>query len=80
MTRTTSKQTVKDQGVPAVYLGPTGNFKPGYDASLKRDLVHAVLGLPNPNALHRFTAKKAQQLLDARGWQQFADAKRKASR
>lgn len=76
----TSKQTAKYQGVPPVYLGPTGNFKPGYDATLKRDLVHAVLGQPNPNALHRFTTKKAQQLLDVRGWQKFADAKRKASR
>ena len=62
--QTTKKQTAKDQAVPAVYLGPGGNFKPGYDASLKRDLVHAVLRLPNPNALHRFTAKKAQQLLE----------------
>jgi integrase len=50
MTRPTKKQTAKEQGVPSVYLGPTGNFKPGYDASLKRDLVAAVLGLPNPNA------------------------------
>ena len=80
MTRTSRRQTAKEQGVPAVYLGPTGNFRPGYDASLKRYLVAAVLGLPNPDALHRFTGKKAQQLITARGWQHFVDAKRKAAK
>ena len=72
----TSKQTAREQGFPAVYLGLAGNFKPGYDATAKRDLVAAVLGLPNPQALHRFTAKKAQQLIDARGWQKFVAAKK----
>ena len=80
MARTTKKPTAKDQGVPAAYLGPAGNFKPGYDARLKSDLVHAILGLPNANALHRFTSKKAQQLVTARGWQRFVDQKRKATR
>jgi hypothetical protein len=73
------KQTAKEQGFPAAYLSENGNFRPGYEAA-KRDLVAALLKLDNPDALHRFTAKKAQQLLDIRGWQKFADAKRKASR
>ena len=76
----TSKQTAREQGFPAVYLGSGGTFKPGYDATAKRDLVAAVLGLPNPHALHRFTKAKGQQLIDARGWQKFVDAKRRGAK
>lgn len=67
----TSKQTAREQGFPAVYLGPTGNFRPGYDARAKSDLVAVLRGTPNPDALHRFTKPKAQKLIAARGWQKF---------
>jgi hypothetical protein len=74
---TPTKQTAKQQGFPAVYLGPTGNFKPGLDARAKSDLIAAVLKLDNPDALYRFRADKAQKLIKARGWQSHVDRKRK---
>jgi hypothetical protein len=67
----TSKQTAREQGFPDVYLGPGGNFRPGYDARAKSDLIAVLRGIPNPDALHRFTKPKAQRLIDARGWQRF---------
>jgi hypothetical protein len=39
-----TKQNAKALGVPAVYLGATGNFKPGGDAQLKSDLILAITG------------------------------------
>jgi hypothetical protein len=67
----TSKQTAREQGFPEPYLGPTGNFKPGYDARAKSDLVAVLRGAPNPDALHRFTKPRAQKLIAARGWGRF---------
>lgn len=72
-------KTAREQGFPEPYLGPAGNFRPGYDATAKRDLIAAVLGLPNPNRLHRFTKAKPQRLIAARGWQGFLVRKREGS-
>jgi hypothetical protein len=72
------KPRAADRGVPAVYLGSKGRFLPGRDASLKRDLLAAVLGLSNPDALHTFTAKEALALLTERGWLRHLDVKRSA--
>lgn len=73
----TSKPTAKDQGFPAVYLADNGNFKPGYDASAKSDLIAAVLGLDQSKCRHKFTAAEAQKLIEARGWQGFVATKRR---
>lgn len=71
------KPTAKDQGVPAVYLGANGNFKPGLDARLKSDLVAAILGIENKGALATFTKETAEKLIKARGWQGFVDTKQR---
>jgi hypothetical protein len=80
MKRKARAATAREQGFPEAYLGENGNFRPGYDARAKTDLVHAVLGLPNPDALHRFTRRKAQRLIDARGWQKFVVIKQRTLR
>lgn len=66
-----AKQTALDQGVPAAYCGPTGNFRMGMDARLKSDLINTILGTPNEQALATFTPQEAKKLLAARGWNQF---------
>jgi hypothetical protein len=72
----TSKETAQDQGFPKAYLGSNGNFKPGLDARAKSDLINAVLGIDGGSALHKFSAEKAQELIDVRGWGDFLDRKR----
>jgi hypothetical protein len=72
----TPKQTAKDQGVPAVYLSESGNFKPGMDARYKSDLISAVLGLDLSKALHKFTAADAESRLAQRNWIPFLERKR----
>lgn len=70
-TRKSSKKVVvnaQSQGFPSCYLGPTGNFKPGYDARAKSDLNAAVTGVKTGKELHTFTKAKAQKLQAARGW------------
>jgi hypothetical protein len=71
MASASKKQTAREQGFPEPYLGKAGNFKPGYDARAKSDLVAVLRGTPNPDALHRFTKAKAQKLIAARSWQRF---------
>lgn len=69
------KETAKDQGFPAEYLGENGNFKPGLDARAKSDLVNAFLGLESKGALATFTKDEAQKLLKKRGWMSFVEKK-----
>lgn len=70
--------TPKEQGVPAIYLNEDGTkFIPGRDASLKRDLIAAIDGLENPNALHAFDATEAAKILAARGWNEWLLKSRK---
>jgi hypothetical protein len=71
------KPVAKDLGVPAVYLGPTGTFKPGADAALKSDLILAILGQPaRKNAPHSFTKAKATALFEKfPQWQGFLTRK-----
>jgi len=71
------KVTAKEQGFPDVYLGPTGNFVPGADATAKHDLVVAVLGIKEP-VKHKFQKATAQKLLKVRGWEQFVEKRRKS--
>lgn len=73
-----TKVTAKDQGVPEVYLSESGNFKPGYDARLKSDLIKAVLDETPEGVLHTFTAAEAQELLEKRGWLNFLAKSRNA--
>jgi hypothetical protein len=73
----TTKETAKDQGFPAKYLGSNGNFKPGFDARAKSDLINAILGLPNGNALVKFSVEDAEKLIAVRGWESFVEKKRK---
>jgi hypothetical protein len=69
------KVTAADQGVPAVYLGENGNFRPGYDAKMKSDLITAVLG---SGVLHVFTEKEALSILESRGWVPMLEKSREA--
>lgn len=64
----TQKITARDQGFPEVYLGEGGNFKPGYDARAKTDLIHAAEGWDNPSALHKFSPEEAASLIAKRHW------------
>ena len=76
--RQINRKTARDQGFPEVYLGETGNFKPGLDATAKSDLTHAYLGLVRPNALATFTPEEAMKLLQARGWMGYVEQKQKS--
>ena len=69
------KVTAADQGIPAVYLGEGGNFRPGYDAKLKSDLITAVLG---SGVLHVFSEKEALKVLESRGWMPMLEKSREA--
>lgn len=69
------KVTAADQGIPTVYLGDGGNFRPGYDAKLKSDLLNAVLG---SNVLHVFSEKEALSILESRGWLPMLEKSREA--
>jgi hypothetical protein len=75
-----AKETAKDQGVPEIYLGESGNFKIGMDARLKSDLVNSALGLITKeepgDSLMVFSEAEATKLLQARGWTGFLDRKR----
>lgn len=73
-----AKVVAKDLGVPAVYLGPTGTFKPGADAALKSDLILAILEQPaRKNAPHSFTKDAATKLFAKfPQWNGFLDRKR----
>ena len=63
------KQTARDQGVPASYLGANGNFKPGLDARYKSDLITSALGEKiGDKGLHQFTRDSALERLEQRGW------------
>lgn len=74
----TKAPTPAEQGVPAVYLNADGTkFIPGKDASLKRDLIAAIDGLENPNALHTFTEQEAAKILAARDWNDWLVKSRK---
>lgn len=64
----TQKVTAKEQGFPEEYLGEGGNFKPGYDARAKTDLIHAAEGWDNPDALYVFTPEDAAVLIAKRHW------------
>lgn len=70
-----TKATAKSQGFPEVYLAENGNFKPGYDARAKSDLINAVLGIDDGKALHKFSVALAQKLIDARDWGSFLERK-----
>lgn len=63
----TKKQTAAERGVPAVYLGAGGNFKPGGDAQYKSDLIATVLGRTK-TFLHKFTPADAHKRLEEMGW------------
>lgn len=69
------KPNAREQGVPEVYLGEGGNFRPGYDAKMKSDLITAVLGSP---VLHEWDPQEALAVLEARGWTRFLDESRAA--
>lgn len=59
----TKKVTAQDLGVPAVYLGDKGSFKPGADAALKSDLILAILEQPaRKGAPASFTKTEAESL------------------
>lgn len=72
------KVTAQEQGFPGVYLAPNGNFKPGYDAAAKGDLVCAFLGIEKKDARHSFTKAEAKTLLEARGWMGYVATKQAA--
>lgn len=70
--------TPKEQGVPEIYLNADGTkFKPGADASLKRDLIAAIDRLDNPKALHTFDEQTAAKILAARNWNDWLVKSRK---
>lgn len=73
------KLTARERGVPDVYLGENGNFRPGMDARYKSDLICAALGLPAPDAKMPFDPDDAVTRLDERGWTGFLDRKRERS-
>lgn len=60
--KATPKPTAKDLGVPDVYLGAGGNFRPGLDARLKSDLINAIIDVENKGALVKWTADEAKKL------------------
>jgi hypothetical protein len=70
------KLSARDRGVPDVYLGEGGNFRPGMDARYKSDLICAALSLPAPDAKMPFDPADAVARLDERGWTGFLDRKR----
>lgn len=70
------KASARDRGVPDVYLGETGNFRPGMDARYKSDLILSALGLPAPDALQTYDPADALTRIEERGWQAFLDKKR----
>lgn len=70
------KPTARERGVPDVYLGDNGNFRPGMDARYKSDLINSALGLTNENAKMAFDLADAEQRLTERGWTHFLDRKR----
>ena len=64
-----TKETARDQGVPATYLSANGNFKPGLDARYKSDLITSALGEKiGPKGLHQYTPENALERLQQRGW------------
>lgn len=71
-----TKQSAKDQGVPAEYLGATGNFKPGADSKYKSDLVICALDLDDSKCLVTFKPADAVKRLELRGWIPHLDRKR----
>lgn len=75
-TNAPAKVTAKDQGWPAAYLAPNGNFKPGLDAAAKSDAICTVLGVPNAKARATFTVEQATKLIKARGWESQLERKR----
>lgn len=72
------KPTAKDQGVPEVYLGPGGRFRPGMDARYKSDLIASALGIESKDALMTFDPTDAKKRVTQRGWGKFLAEKRKA--
>lgn len=70
------KVTALDQGFPQDYLADNGNFKPGYDARAKSDLIAAILGLDTSKSLASFTKAEAEKLVKARGWESFVEKKK----
>lgn len=70
------KLSARDRGVPDVYLGDTGNFRPGMDARYKSDLILSALGLPAPDALETYDPADAVTRIEERGWTAFLDRKR----
>lgn len=72
--RSAPRETARDQGVPDVYLAESGNFKPGYDAKYKSDLVNSVLG--EPTKLVQFEADDALERLQQRDWVKYLAAAR----
>jgi len=72
------KATAREQGVPEIYLGESGNYKPGMDARHKSDLINRVLGIENKKSLlpKDITAEQALEMLQLRGWVGFLERKR----
>jgi hypothetical protein len=78
MATSKTKQTAKEQGVPDVYLGPSGNFRMGMDARYKSDLVLSVAGATEKQKsrmLRTFRPADARKRLAARGWTGWLDRK-----
>lgn len=70
------KLTARERGVPEIYLGENGNFRPGMDARYKSDLICSALSLPAPDAKMPFDPEDAVKRLDERGWLGFLETKR----
>ena len=68
--------SARDRGVPDIYLGENGNFRPGMDARYKSDLILSALGLPAPDAKMAFDPADAVARIEERGWTHFLDRKR----
>ena len=67
-----TKPTARDQGVPEQYLSESGKFRPGADATYKRDLIAVALDESKPKA----ERTKAEKQLAAMGWTKFLEASR----
>lgn len=73
-----AKRRAGDDGVPAVYCGENGKFKPGMDARYMSDLIAAVIGVDEPNVLMAFDPVDAVERLRQRGWMHHLAMRRQA--
>jgi hypothetical protein len=76
MTKTTTKQTARDKGVPDKYLSESGKFRVGMDARYKSDLITEALEFEAANGGKK--SSPAHKQLGRMGWTSHLDKSRES--